>query len=50
MGLKNLFSTGQLTAAIYKAAEWAQENDSTYSELVVAIIGSLPPEWKEETM
>ena len=41
LGLEDLFETGQLTAALYKAAKWAEKHSSTYREIVVAIMEAL---------
>ena len=47
LSLGNLFETGDLTGALYKAAKWAEKHDCTYREIVVAIMESLPEEWLE---
>ena len=47
LNLGNLFETGDLTGALYKAAKWAEKHDCTYREIVVAIMESLPEEWLE---
>ena len=48
LGLEDMFETGDLTAALYKAAKWGEKNSSTYRELVVALMEALPEEWKEK--
>ena len=48
LNLKDMFEKGELTKALYEAAKWAGNNDSTYRELVVALMHALPEEWKEK--